>query len=176
MIRKFGIWHGVILGMTFAFMHADAAYSLKPLDRRPLAPDFTLNDMDGRVHRLYGLRGKVVLVNFWATWCPPCRAEMPALQRAWDRLKDDDFAMLAVAVNENERSIANFLLTLSPPPTFTVLFDEHMDTSRLWPLKALPATFVVDKKGRVAYIMHGALDWDSPRIINRIKQLVKESD
>ncbi len=176
MNRKFTIWHSIILGLMFVLIPANAAYSLKQLERRPLAPDFSLTDLEGRLHRLYGLRGKVVLINFWATWCPPCRAEMPSLQRAWDRLKDEDFEMLAVAVNENERAISSFLLSLSPRPTFTVLLDEHMDSSRLWPLKALPATFVLDKQGRVVYIMHGAMEWDSPDIINRIQKLVKESD
>jgi hypothetical protein len=99
---------------------------------------------------------------------------MPALERMWESLKDRDFVMLAVAINETEPAISRFFLSLSPSPSFTVLLDQHMDTASLWPLKGLPASFVLDKRGRVVYVAHGALNWNSPKILKRLNRLIKE--
>ncbi len=176
MIRNIGLFGLFIVGLLCVLVPTNASSSLKQLEARPDAPGFTLRDLGGKPYRLKEFKGKVVLINFWATWCPPCRAEMPSLQRAWQKLQGEDFIVLAIAVNENPHAISKFMLAMSPSPTFTVLLDEHMDAARFWPLKGLPASFLLDRRGRVTYIMHGALEWDSPEVLDRIRSLVEEAD
>jgi thiol-disulfide isomerase/thioredoxin len=94
---------------------ANAAGGLDVLQTRPAAPKLVLADVYGVIHRLADLRGSVVLVNFWATWCPPCRQEMPGLQRAWEQLKGTDFRILAVATGQDSASIAQFYRSMPAP-------------------------------------------------------------
>ncbi len=94
---------------------------LTSLPDRALAPDFQLTDIDGKTHRLSNYRGRVVIVNFWATWCPPCRAEMPSMQRAWQALKPEGIPVLGINVGEDEDTIFEF--TANYPVEFPLLMD-----------------------------------------------------
>ncbi len=153
---------------------ANAAGSLDVLQRRPAAPSLALADVYGVTHRLADLRGSVVLVNFWATWCPPCRQEMPGLQRAWEQLEGADFRILAVATGENSASIAQFYRSLPAPLTFTLLPDPENTGWRTWPFHGLPATFIIDKSGHVVDLVEGAQEWDSPEMLAVLRRLIAE--
>ena len=153
---------------------ADAYGELGTLRIRPAAPDFELPDFYGERHRLSELRGSVVLVNFWGSWCPPCRAEMPSLQRVWDELKDENFALLAIGMGDDKATINRFYHSLPFPLTFTLLADRENKVSQTWPVRGIPVTFIVDKAGRLAYSAHGVMKWDRPEILAAIRNLIAE--
>ncbi|WP_297528692.1 peroxiredoxin family protein [Thiohalobacter sp.] len=143
--------------------------TLKAAEPRPDAPDFALPDMDGRVHRLSDYRGKVVILNFWATWCPPCRREMPSMQRAWHKIRNEGIMMLAVNVGETEDTVFQFMGDY--PMDFPVLFDHDGSVSEAWPMLALPTTFVIDPEGRIAYRAVGGREWDDDRLLDPVRAL-----
>lgn len=138
---------------------------------KPLAPDFQLSDVDGNIHRLSDYRGRVVIVNFWATWCPPCRAEMPSMQRAWEKLQQEEIMMLAVNVGEDEDTIFQF--TANYPVEFPLLMDLDSKIIEEWPVRGLPTTFVVDPQGRLAYRAIGGREWDKTELLEQVKALRK---
>jgi peroxiredoxin len=146
--------------------------TLHPVAERPSAPDFELPDIDGVVHQLSDYRGKVVIVNFWATWCPPCREEMPSMQRAWKRLQQQDIVILAVDVGEDEDTI--FTFTADYPMDFPLLMDLDSSVVQRWPVRGLPTTFVIDPQGRIAYRAVGSRDWEHPAILSTLKSLQTE--
>jgi peroxiredoxin len=148
-----------------------AAQTLTPLEDRPNAPELELPDLDGHVHRLADYRGKVVIVNFWATWCPPCRAEMPSMQRAWEALKDQGIVLLAVNVGEDEDQV--FTFTNDYPVEFPLLLDQDASTTGKWPVRGLPSTYVVDPEGRLVYRAIGGREWDDPKLLAPIRALRK---
>lgn len=153
---------------------ADTLATMSPLsDRRP-APDFTLRDMQGKSHRLSAQRGKVVFVNFWATWCPPCRKEMPSMQRAWEQLKGERFVMYAVNVGEDEETIFGFSFATGIELTFPILLDTDGATVQRWPVLGLPTTFVIDAQGRIAFRAVGGREWDDPALLKGIRALIAE--
>lgn len=174
MTKNLSMWWGLTLCFILTTIPSLSSSALRQLESRPFAPDFTLHHRDGTPYRLDELRGNVILVNFWATWCPPCQAELPTLQHAWERLRGRDFVVLAIAVDENKKAIDKFFLTLSHAVTFPVLIDSRMDAAQFWPLKGLPSTFLIDKTGHVSHIVHGALDWSSPEVIRLLEQLLQE--
>jgi peroxiredoxin len=139
------------------------------VDERPPAPDFRLEDLDGHVHQLSALRGRPVIVNFWATWCPPCREEMPSMQRAWAQLRDQGVLMLAINVGESADQVFQF--TADYPVTFPLLLDSDGAVSGEWPIKGLPTTFVVDPQGRIAYRAIGGRQWDAPELLDPVLAL-----
>ena len=149
------------------------AQTLIEIKERPRAPQFALEDMDGKQRRLADLRGKVVVVNFWATWCPPCRREMPSLERLSQVLKDDDVAILAVNVAEDLDTVFSFTGTLYPIPTFPILFDRDSRVLKSYPVRGLPTTFIVDRQGRIAYRAVGGREFDDPAIVARIRELMR---
>ena len=149
------------------------AQTLIEIKERPKAPQFALEDVDGKQRRLADLRGKVVVVNFWATWCPPCRREMPSLERLSQILKDDGFAILAVNVAEDLDTVFSFTGTLDPIPTFPILFDRDSRVLKSYPVRGLPTTFIVDRQGRIAYRAVGGREFDDPAILARIRELMR---
>jgi len=134
-----------------------------------MAPDFALADIDGAIHRLSDYRGQVVIVNFWATWCPPCREEMPSMQRAWEQIQDEDIVILAIDVGEDEDTI--FTFTADYPVEFPLLLDLDSRVIQEWAVRGLPTTFIVDTQGRIAYRAIGTRDWEDSALLNTLKQL-----
>lgn len=146
---------------------------LVQLPDRPDAPDFELPDIGGGRHRLSDYRGKVVMVNFWATWCTPCRAEMPSMERLKQYFQTSDLVILAVNLGDSKREISRFYFSVDPPLTFTLLMDTQGSVSSLWPMRGLPMTFILDRSGQVTHISEGANHWDSPEVARVIRMLLK---
>jgi peroxiredoxin len=132
---------------------------IRPSQPKPAA-DFTVSTRHGRTFRLSEQRGKVVFINFWATWCPPCREEMPALERLYARTKLSGVEMLAISVDAEPASITPFLG--EQQFTFTVGLDPKMSVANAYGVRGLPASFIVDRQGRVAAVALGPRAWDSP--------------
>ena len=134
-------------------------------------PALTLNDPSGRPHALADYRGTVVLVNFWATWCEPCRAEMASMRRLQERLAGKPFTVLLVNHGEARVRVRDFVsreaLALS------VLLDPNQDASRAWRVRVLPSSFLVGADGRVRYTVIGEMDWASPESVEAIQALLR---
>jgi thiol-disulfide isomerase/thioredoxin len=152
----------------------DLTHRLTALNPRPPAKDFTLEDLDGKTHRLSDYKGKVVVLNFWASWCPPCRREMPSMERLYQKLKNEPFTMLAPNQLENFDLVFTFTGQLEPAPTFPILLDPKGKTPHEWGVKGLPASFIVDKQGRVAYRAMGGREFDHPEIEKVLRSLLQE--
>lgn len=141
------------------------------LKNNQIAPDFTLPGLDGKSVSLGDYRGKVVLVNIWATWCPPCIAEIPSLEKLYNKFKDTDFEILAVSVDENGESvIAPFIKKHNM--SFPVLVDPYGSIMQLYGTIGVPETFVIRKDGTIDGKIEGAIDWMSPRVIEFIEGLI----
>ncbi len=145
------------------------AGELKPYRGNPLPP-LVLDGIDGEQFRLSGLRGKVVLVNFWATWCLPCVKEMPSMQRLKRKLGEGELLILAVNMGDDDRSVRDFLTRV--PVSFPILMDREGKASRAWKVYALPASFVLDTNGDVAYFLIGSLEWDSAEVVAILSSLL----
>ena len=144
---------------------------LQAMPGRPAAIDFTLPDLDGKTHQLRDYRGQVVVLNFWATWCPPCRHEIPSMQRAFDALKADKVVVVAVHVGGSEDKVWDFFTDYEV--SFPVLMDKASKVTKAWQVQGLPMTFVIDPAGRIAYRAIGGRDWDAPAILNMLRQLAQ---
>jgi peroxiredoxin len=137
-----------------------------------VAPDFTLRSMDGPNLRLQEQRGRVVLVNFWATWCGPCRQEMPHLNRLYEKYRASGFMLLGVNVDDDSRKAADVATKLGLK--FPVLLDSDKKVSRTYDMSAMPATVVIDRNGRVRYIHRGYRDGYEATYDAQIRDLLKE--
>lgn len=136
------------------------------------APDFTLETLAGGNLRLQEHRGDVVLINFWASWCGPCRQEMPILDRLHQRYEEAGFAVLGVNV-EGKRKPAEKIAKKSKV-TFPVLIDAGQKVSETYDLEAMPTTVVVDRDGKVRYIHRGYKPGDEAKYIDVVKTLIAE--
>lgn len=146
-------------------------YKLKLLSNPKPAPDFILLDMDGESHSLKHYRGKVVLINFWASWCSPCLREMPSLQKLYEDLGTTSFVVLAINQWEDDERAFEFMGQLNPAPTFPILFDKDSKISDRYGVQGLPSSYIVDKQGRIVYRAKGGRDFDHPQIVSKIKAL-----
>ena len=161
------LWIGCALLLTDAVNAGQLSLYEKPDSP---APAFTLEALDGKPHRLSDYRGKVVLVNFWASWCPPCLAEMPSMQRLADRMAAESFEILAVNVGESPFKVAKFMKLIGV--RFTALLDKKGDTFRAWGGSIYPTTFVLDTEGRIRYAAYGPMQWDSEEVVETIRGLL----
>ena len=168
-IRQPALLMCILLMSTISSSSYAARESLTLVKNAPPAADFSLPDMDGELHKLSDFRGKTVIVNFWATWCPPCRAELPSMNRAWAKIKDDDVVMIAVNVGEDEDTIFSFMGDY--PIDFLMLMDQNSQVIESWPVKGLPTTYIVDPQGRLYYRAIGSRAWDSDTLLNKVRQL-----
>lgn len=137
-----------------------------------VAPDFTLTDLGGKPVSLADFRGKVVIVNFWATWCPPCRAEMPSMEQLYRELADEGLVMLAVNIERDGRqTVAKFLA--ASPHSFPVLVDEKEVVQKRYGVYKYPESFVIRKDGVIDDKVVGAIDWAHPQTISYFRDLLK---
>jgi peroxiredoxin len=136
------------------------------------APDFTLRGADGRNLRLAEQRGQVVLVNFWASWCGPCKQEMPQLNRLYEKYRSAGFVMLGVNVDDDARLGASTAARWGV--RFPVLLDAEKTVSRLYDMGSMPATVLIDRDGRVRYLHRGYREGVEEAYERQIRELVKE--
>ena len=158
---------GAVLGAMLAF--GAAAADLKPWSGGP-TPELALADLAGKEHRLADYRGSVVLVNFWATWCVPCREEMPSIDKLRSSLKGKPFEVLAVNLAEPLSRIEKFAAAV--PVGFPLLRDRDGAVSKAWQAKLLPASFLIGRDGRIRYVAYGELDWSSEAVRARVAELL----
>jgi peroxiredoxin len=158
--------------LLLACTSPQAGQTLTPLPGAMSAPDFELQDTDGKLHRLSDYRGKTVIINFWTTWCPPCREEIPSMNRAWQQLRQEDVVMLAVNMGEDEDTI--FVFTADYPAEFPLLLDRDGAVIAQWPVKGLPTTYIIAPDGRIAYRAIGGRNWDDSDILDTLRALQKQ--
>jgi thiol-disulfide isomerase/thioredoxin len=158
-----------LLAAGAAFAQGPAPRGLAAVAGHPPAPEIALKDVDGKPVKLSELRGRVVLVNFWATWCPPCRKEIPSLTRLQKLFRPEQLSVLAVNIGEDEETVFGFV----PDPGFTILLDLKSASLRSWQVRSLPATFVVDREGRIALRAVGGREFDDPAILAQLRELMQ---
>lgn len=166
-----------LLLFTFAFpgvsLTAETSVPAGRVVVGSIAPDFTLKNLKGEPVSLAQFRGKVVFLNFWASWCPPCREEMPSMERLNEVFGSSDFVMLAVNVEDDgPRSVPGWLK--ENPYTFPILFDPQGQEKMRYGVTAIPETFLIDKKGVVVDRFLGAYDWSSVYTLKEILSLINE--
>jgi peroxiredoxin len=136
------------------------------------APDFTLRSAEGPNVRLQESRGRVVMVNFWATWCGPCRQEMPHLNRLYGRYRDAGFTLFGVNIDEDPAKAIGLANRLGLQ--FPVLLDSEKKVSRLYDLSTMPSTVLIDRDGRVRHVHLGYRDGVEVTYETQIRELLKE--
>ncbi|MCU0939192.1 MAG: TlpA family protein disulfide reductase [Burkholderiaceae bacterium] len=136
------------------------------------APDFTLPSLGGPNLRLQEQRGRVVMVNFWATWCGPCRVEMPHLARLYEKYRGSGFVVLAVNIDEDPRKAADLATKLGL--RFPVLLDTEKKVSRMYDLSTMPSTVLIDRDGRVRHVHRGYRDGYEDTYEKQIRELLRE--
>jgi peroxiredoxin len=141
---------------------------------QPLA-DFTLPDLQGRLVQLSSLRGKVVFINVWATWCPPCVEEMPTVQRLYERLQARGLEVLAISLDALGGQVVGPFMR-DHRLTFPALLDTRSSVERLYRTGGVPESFIVDKHGRLVEKIVGPRDWSHPQILALFERLLTASD
>jgi thiol-disulfide isomerase/thioredoxin len=137
-----------------------------------LAPSFALPSRSGDMVSLDKLKGQVIMLNFWASWCGPCRQEMPLLDQMHKRYSSLGFTLLGVNVEANTQDAEKWLT--QTPVTFPVLFDKENKVSKLYDVNAMPSTVFIDRKGNVRYLHRGYKNGDESEYLNQIRALLKE--
>ena len=162
-----------ILALAFGVVWLQSA-KYEPLTVGMVAPDFSLPDMEGKTRRLSDYRGKVVFLNFWATWCKPCKEEMPSMQILWDNFRSEDFVMLAVSMDRvtTKKDISPFVENLRL--TFPVLTDSWGQTDKRYKLMGVPETYLIDQKGILREKVIGPRDWTLKESLTTIVQLLQK--
>ena len=170
--RVWRILAGLLLALLMLLPQVASAVDVRllmPIRKKPPALDFLLEDMNGRSWQLSQLKGKVVVINFWAVSCPVCRVEMPTLEKFWERMRKVDVQVLTIHVGHTVPEIRDFIREhdLKLP----VLHDPSKKIARSWGVFNLPVTFVLDTEGRLAYIAFGGRNWLNPEIASMIMAL-----
>ncbi len=137
------------------------------------AIDFTLENLQGSQVSLADFEGKVIFLNFWATWCPPCRIEMPDMEKLWQKFKDEDFVILAVDLRERKDKVSSFVKENGY--TFPVLLDSGGEVANTYGITAIPTTYLLDPRGRIVGKALGARHWASDDAFKLIEHLLPKS-
>lgn len=145
----------LIIALGFAIYQATSKQTKKPQVGEE-APDFKLTTLDGKEVQLSEMRGKAVMLNFWGTWCPPCRTEMPAMQKIYEKYKSKGFEILAVNIAETDIAVSNFAHQYKL--TFPIPMDRNKEVVRLYKIGPLPSSIFIDAQGKITQVIEGPLD------------------
>lgn len=145
---------------------------IKPVINR--APEFSLRELNGNVASLSGYRGKMVLLNFWATWCGPCRDEMPSMEQLSRNFGGQGLTVVAINQRENAALVARFMKTHNL--NFSTLLDADGRVAASYRVYGIPVSYVIDSDGRAIGMKSGSMDWASPRVVDIFRELVDETN
>ncbi len=169
------IFYFLLAGLfAFTLAMAELPKGLTYVYETPPAEDFELPTLNGETMKLSDHLGKVVLVNFWATWCPPCREEMPGIHNVWIQLQDKGFEVLAVNLGEDAEDVERFVFEYGLENSFPFLLDTESMAMQSLGVKGLPTTFIVDKQGNKYYEALGPRQFDSEEIVGLIQELLEK--
>lgn len=164
----------LLVTITLAICIFVTALFPKALSSNEKAPNFSLPDLSGKTINLSDYKGKVIFLNFFATWCPPCREEMPSIQSLINKVKDksskDHVAVLTIAIDRRGKSAVSKFMN-NNNYTFQVLLDPKNEVSRNYGVQFVPTSFIVDKNGSIIEKIIGPRDWASREILERFKKL-----
>jgi len=162
------------LSLNADWQQPELSHNLTVVKKSITASDFELQDMDEELVKLSDYKGKVVLLNFWATWCPPCIREMPSMERLHQQVDAEGFKVIAVNQMEDIDQVFAFTGQLDVDPTFEILFDSTSEVSRDYAVRGLPTTYLIDKAGKIRYRAVGGREFDHAEVIKIIKGLIAE--
>lgn len=162
------------LSLSADWQQPELSHNLTVVKKNIPASEFELQDMDEEMVKLSDYKGKVVLLNFWATWCPPCIREMPSMERLHQQVGADDFKVIAINQMEDIDQVFAFTGQLEVDPTFEILFDSTSEVSRDYAVRGLPTTYLIDKEGIIRYRAVGGREFDHAEVIKIIKGLIAE--
>jgi len=165
---------GLTINVKADWQQPELSHNLSRINKVIHASDFELLDMDEEPVRLSDYKGKVVLLNFWATWCPPCVREMPSMERLQNKVASEKFAVLAVNQMESADDVFAFTGQLAVDPTFKIIFDSDSKVSQRYAVRGLPTTYLIDKKGNIRYRAVGGREFDHVAVVSIINQLMAE--
>jgi len=165
----------IFIFITFINSNINAQNVLSPMFKKISKPikasEISLTNEDDEIVNLSDFRGKVVVLNFWATWCPPCKKEMPSLQKFYEKAKDKGIVVLAITVGQDDDDVFPFINTLKPTPTFPILYDKDSKVARQWSIHAMPTTIIINKKGYMTHFALGARDFNNNTFIDILSKL-----
>ncbi|NOQ90448.1 MAG: redoxin domain-containing protein [Gammaproteobacteria bacterium] len=162
----------LILAVLFSMSAMLQAANLKLVEGNVAVPALVLKDLQGKTHDLKDYKGQVVLVQYWATYCGPCRQEMPSMNKMMTKMGDVPFKILAVDMGETEAEVKQFVSEVKPD--FTILMDEDGKSIGDWKVFAAPSNFIVDPEGNIRYTLFGGVEWDSDELIEKLKSVAKK--
>ncbi|MCH1926336.1 TlpA family protein disulfide reductase [Shewanella sp. C32] len=132
------------------------------------------NDAQGNSHDFNQYKGKVVIVNMWATWCPPCVRELPSLDRFSQKLADDNVVLVPISIDQTEQQQVRSFLNEQGMQHFNSFYDPHMQLSEIFPLDTIPATFILSPEGTLVAFVRSFVDWDDPKVEQKIRKLITQ--
>jgi thiol-disulfide isomerase/thioredoxin len=168
----------VLVGFLATLAHAETLKERMSQEglgvaQKPIAPiEFELPGLDGQKVKLSSLKGKVVFLNFWATWCGPCRSEMPSMQRMYEKLKSEGLEILAVDLQEDKGQVQAFARELGLH--FPILLDSAGSVGAQYNARAIPTTYLIDRSGFIFARAVGARQWDSPEMLDTLRRVLAE--
>ena len=158
-----------VLSFLLMFVGILSAADLKPYTSQAVTPRLELKDLQGNTHDLNDYKGQVVLLQFWATYCTPCRTEMPSMNALMEKMNGTPFKILAVDMGENRAVVEKFVDQVKPQ--FTILMDESGQSIAQWKVFAAPSNFIIGPDGKIRYTLFGAVEWDSDALVAQLKAL-----
>lgn len=149
-----------------------SANLLQAFTNPKLLPQFSLYDLEGNLINIEDYKGKIILLNFWATWCPNCRQEAPFLEKLYDQFKTKDFLIFRINAKESKETIHKYLE--KHPSKIAILLDEKNKVGNLMAVWAHPTSFLIDAQGRIRYRAMGMVDWSSAEVVTIIEKMLDE--
>ena len=167
-----GLMHTIAAAAPLDFPVPELSHELTKLKQPIPAPPFKLPDMDSEEHTLAQYKGKVVMLNFWGTWCPPCRREMPSMETLMQEYKDRPFTVIAINEWESEDIVFPYLGQIDLTPSFPILFDKSGEIAEQYKVGGLPTTYIINKQGQIVYRAIGGRDFNHPEVRKLLQDLM----